>query len=218
MEYTEQILDRTTGELVTISKGDWMTITELGELHGIGSRKFRVVLRKLDFLQLEYVGKTWRHRLAPWVTERGWGKRLQRSAKGSYIPFDVVGPDAREWIKQRLPSVLAKIEAEVSPEIELARAALDDFRTSRNEYRARLTDGKEMSVEEMVLWLSDHFPKLSQPEVATLLNVTQQLVSAYQDKRWKSLRLAKARRKSRPGPITKAALSMVVCCSSRQIT
>ncbi|MDX0701996.1 hypothetical protein GOD03_17310 [Sinorhizobium medicae] len=218
MEYTQQILDRTTGELVVVSIGEWMTITELGNLHGIGSRKFRTVLRRLDFLQLEYVGKTWRHRLAPWVTEREWGKRLQRPTKGGYIPFDVIGPDAQQWIRQRLAEVMAEMEAEVSPEIELAGAALNDFRTSRNDYRAKLTDGREMSVEEMVLWLSDHFPNLSQPDVATLLNVSQQLVSVYQEKRWKSLQLAKARRKSRLGPITKAALSMTVCCPARQIT
>lgn len=206
MEYTKQVLDRSTGELVTVSTGDWRTITEVAETHGIGARKFRVVLRRLDFLQLEYVGKEWRHRLAPWVTDQGWGKRLRRNLGERSTPFDVVSPEAQEWIGQRLASVLAEMEAEVSPEIEAAVAALDDFRTARNEYRAKLKDGKEMSVEEMVRWLSDFFPKLSQPEIAIALHVSQQLVSRYQDQRSKSLKYARAKRGSQPGPIPAAAL------------
>lgn len=206
MEYTKQILDRSTGELVTVSNGDWRSITEVGEMHGIGSRKFRAVLRRLDFLQLEYVGQDWRHRLAPWVTDQGWGKRLRRDQGGRSTPFDVVSPEAQGWIEERLASVLAEMEAEVSPEVKAAVTALDDFRAARNEYRANLQDGKEMSVEEMVRWLSDFFPKLSQPEIATALDVSRQLVSRYQDQRSKSLRYALARRGSKPGPIAAAAL------------
>lgn len=208
MEYTKQILDRATGELVTVSTGEWRTITEVAEMHGIGARKFRAVLRRLDFLQLEYVGKDWRHRLAPWVTDQGWGKRLRRNHCERVTPFDVVSPEAQEWIGERLATVLAEMKAEVSPEIETALAALDDFRAARNEYRAKLKDGKEMSVEEMVRWLSDYYPKLSQPEIATALHISQQLVSRYQDQRSKSLKYARANRGSRPGPIAAAALSM----------
>ncbi|AGG73172.1 hypothetical protein [Sinorhizobium meliloti] len=206
MEYTKQTLDRSTGELVTVSIGEWKTITEVADTFGIGSRKFRAVLRRLDFLQLEYVGKDWRHRLMPWVTDQGWGKRLRRDQDGRSTPFDVVSPEAQEWIRERLPSALAEMEAEVSPEAAAAVAALDDFRTTRNEYRAKLNDGKEMSVEEMVRWLSDFYPKLSQPEIATALHVTQQLVSRYQDQRSKSLKYALEKRGSEPGPIAAAAL------------
>ncbi|TCR81533.1 hypothetical protein EV561_112105 [Rhizobium sp. BK376] len=209
MEYTKQVLDRSTGELVTISTGEWRTITEVADMHSIGGRKFRVVLRRLNFLQLEYVGEDWRHRLAPWVTERGWGKRLRRNFGERSTPFDVVSPEAQEWIGQHLALVLAEMEAEVSPEIATAVAALDGFRTARNEYRAKLTDGREMSVEEMVRWMSDYFPKLSQPEIATALDVSQQLVSRYQDQRSKSLKRARALRGSRPGSIAAAALTMV---------
>lgn len=208
MEYTRQVLDRSTGELVIVSIGEWKTITEVADSFGIGSRHFRVVLRRLDFLQLEYVGKDWRHRLAPWVTDQGWGKRLRRNHGERSTPFDVISPEAQEWIAQHLTSVLAEMEAEVSPEIETAVAALDDFRNARNEYRAKLKDSKEMSVEEMVRWLSDYFPKLSQPEIATALHVSQQLVSRYQDERSKSLKYARSKRRSQPGPIAAAALSV----------
>lgn len=209
MEYTKQTLDRSTGELVTTSIGEWKTITEVADTFAIGSRKFRAILRRLDFLQLEYVGKDWRQRLAPWVTDQGWGKRLRREQNGRSTPFDVVSPEAQVWIKERLPSALAEIEAEVSPEVAAAVAALDDFRTTRNEYRAKLKDGKEMSVEEMVRWLSDFYPKLSQPEIASALHITQPLVSRYQDQRSKALKYALSKRGSKPGPIAAAALGAV---------
>ncbi|OOG68188.1 hypothetical protein B0E45_17830 [Sinorhizobium sp. A49] len=208
MEYTKQTLDRAMGELVTVSTGEWKTITEVAYTFGIGSRKFRTVLRKLDFLQLEYVGGDWRHRLAPWVTDQGWGKRLRRDQGDRSTPFDVVSPEAQGWIEERFPSVLAEMEAEVSPEVKAAVTALDDFRAARNEYRANLQDGKEMSVEEMVRWLSDFFPKLSQPEIATALNVSRQLVSRHQDQRSRSLKYALAKRGSKPGPIAAAALKV----------
>ena len=206
MEYTKQTLDRSTGELVTASMGEWKTISEVAESFGVGSRKFRTVLRRMAFLQLEYVGKDWRHRLARWVTEQGWGKRLRREQNGRSTPFDVVSPEAQDWIGDRLQVALAELEAEVSPDAVAASAALNDFRTARNEYRAKLTDGKEMSVEEMVGWLSDFYPNLSQPEIATALHVTQQLVSRYQDQRSKYLKSALAKRGSKPGPIAAAAL------------
>ena len=206
MKYIKQALDRSTGELVTVCLGEWRTITEVAEAFGIGSRRFRTVLRRLDFLQLEYVGKDWRHRLAPWVTDQGWGKRLRREQDGRSTPFDVVSPEAQDWIGERLQEALVQMEAEVSPEVAVAVASLGDFRAARNAYRAKLTDGKEMSVEEMVRWLSDFYPKLSQPEIATALHVTQQLVSRYQDQRSKSLKYALEKRGSRPGPIAAAAL------------
>ncbi|WP_454288237.1 hypothetical protein [Rhizobium arsenicireducens] len=207
MEYIEEVIDRKTGELVTISKGDWVTITELGELHGIGPRKLRAVLRQLGFLQLEYGGNIQRHRLAPWITQRGWGKRLKRSVKGRHQPFDVVGPDARAWIEQRLPTALAQLELEVSDQASLARSALDDFKAERNSYRARL-GSCEMSVQEMVSWLADHWPDLSQSEVALVLDVSQQLVSRFLGLRTKQLQEAKARREARPGISTGEAIEI----------
>jgi DNA-binding transcriptional regulator YiaG len=206
MEYTKRTIDRSTGELVTASMGEWKTITEVAQACGVGSRKFRAVLKRMAFLQLEYSGRDWRHRLAPWVTDQGWGKRLIREQDGRSTPFDVVSPEAQDWIRDRLQVALAEMEAEVSPDAAAAIAALDDFRTARNEYRAKLTNGKEMSVEEMVRCLSDFYPNLSQPEIATALHVTQQLVSRYQDQRSRYLKYAVEKRGSKPGPIPAAAL------------
>ncbi|MBB4171594.1 hypothetical protein [Rhizobium sp. BK538] len=65
MIYVEEILDRKTGELVSVDKGDWITITELATLLGLGRRQATTVLRHLDFLQIEGVGRESRHRSPP---------------------------------------------------------------------------------------------------------------------------------------------------------
>ena len=87
MQYTREVLDRKTGELLTISLGDRITIAELGEMHSLGRRQTTDVLRHLDVLQVETTDRTTRHRLAPWFVERGYGRRLKR--RTDKFPFDV---------------------------------------------------------------------------------------------------------------------------------
>jgi len=192
MLYTSQVLDRKTGELVTIDNGDWITITELGELYNTGSRRTRTILRNMDFLQVEGGGKQHRHRLSPWVTDRGWGKRIQ--TKGA-IPFDVIGPDARSWIAERWSQTVALIEEEQNAPIREAKAALEAFRDERNSYRrSHGSRHPDMEVTEMVSWLDHFFPRLSHSEIAGILDVSQQLVSRYlrerqrERERWKAYR------------------------------
>jgi hypothetical protein len=207
MEYTKEILDRSSGELVTVSMGEWRTITEVAEVHGIGPRKFRTVLQRLDFVQLEHKKNEWRYRLSPWVMERGWGRRLKRNLGSHQTPFDVIGPDGQDWIADNVEAAIAEIEAEVSPEMEAARLALERFRTTRNEYRARFPDRENMSVDEMVGWLSDFFPRLSHQQIASVLSVSRQLVSRLLDRRSSLLKSAKAKRGSVPGPTVISALA-----------
>lgn len=76
MIYTEQLLDRKTGELVTVERGDWTTIAELGELFGWGRRQTTTILRKMGFMQAEGGGRDARHRIAQWIVERGWGRPI----------------------------------------------------------------------------------------------------------------------------------------------
>ncbi|CAO4182674.1 hypothetical protein [Methylorubrum populi] len=53
MLYSEEVLDRRTGELVKVNQGEWITVTELAGLYGVGPRKARSVLRKMEFLGIE---------------------------------------------------------------------------------------------------------------------------------------------------------------------
>ena len=200
MIYVEEILDRKTGELVSVDKGDWITITELGALFGLGRRQTTTVLRQMNFLQVEGGGRNSRHRIADWVVQRGWGKRLHR--KTDKFPFDVIGPEAVQWIKERWQDAVAAIERETvtGPVVE-AKSALADFQATHGR--------KEMSVQMMVCWLADFFPELTQQQMAGVLDVSQQLVSRFLSIRSEQLKRAKALKGSRlDGPAFETS-----CCT-----
>lgn len=183
MEYTGSILDRSTGELVTISLGDWVTITELGTRYGVGRREVRSVLRSMEFLHVEGGGSHQRHRLCEWVTSEGWGRRVQR--RGT-VPFDVISPAAQQWIHQRWQPTLEKMSALRSLPSKAALEALLAFKTQRDIFRSAV-GRQSMSVEEQACWIKDRFPALAHEEIADALHVSQQLVS----------RLLKAREQGR---------------------
>lgn len=131
MEYFEEVLDRKTGELVTGSKGDWITVTELGLLNGVGRREVRTILRHMEVLVTEGAARHQRHRLTSWVVERGWGKRIERKGQ---VPFDVLGPDVREWIAERWEQTKDDIASEATSQSLTARAALEAFKASRHRH------------------------------------------------------------------------------------
>jgi hypothetical protein len=171
VEYFQEVLDRASGELIKISQGDWITITELGEIMGAGKRETRAILRDMDFLVIEGRGRNARHRLAYWVTERGWGRRLSR--RGSY-PFDVVGPEARKWVEERWEEIAEKTRS-LSPEGETARSHLATFIAHRR--------NPDMPPQEQVCWLCDFYPRLSQSEKGRIIGISQQLVSRFEEVR-----------------------------------
>ena len=178
MQYTEEIIDRKTGELVIIDKGDWITITELGELYNVGPRHCRSILRHMGLLHIEGSDRHGRHKLSPWVMDRNWGKRIPPRKSGQ--PFDVVGPDARDWIKERWQDVVEAIEDEKLAHVREAQVALEHFRNDRNAYRKRACQ-EDMPVVEMVSWLADHYPVLSHVEIGSILDVSQQVVTRHLD-------------------------------------
>lgn len=183
MIYRYEVLDRKTGELVSVDQGDWITIAELGQLFGLGRRQTTTVLRHLDFLQVEGGGRNSRHRIADWVEAKGWGKRLHR--KADKFPFDVIAPPAVEWIRKRWPDAVAAIERKTfSGPVGEAKAALADFQAAHGR--------KEMTVQMMVCWLADFFPDLTQQQMAGVLDVSQQLVSRFLTIRSEQLKEAKA--------------------------
>lgn len=190
MEYTEQILDRGTGELVTICHGDWVTVSELGDLYGVGRKTVRVILRAMGFIHVEGGGSHQRHRLSTWVTDQGWGKRMEPRFG---TPFDVIGPEGQAWIAERWQAASDRVAAQRSQPSLVAGEALTQFADDRDRYR-RLTGQEPMALVEKVRWLVAHFPGLSQSEIASILVVTQQLVSRYVNERAKQLRTLKAAR------------------------
>ncbi len=175
MEYFQEVLDRSSGRLTKVSQGDWITITELGEVMGAGKRETRAILREMGFLVVEGAGRNARHRLASWVTDRKWGRRIKRT--GCY-PFDVIGPDARKWIDERWRTAAAKV-ADLTGEAKAAQQHLAAFLARRR--------NPEMPSQEQVCWLCDFYPDLSQMEKARIVGISQQLVSRFEEIRRRQL-------------------------------
>lgn len=198
MIHRQEILDRKTGELVSVEQGDWITIAELGQLFGLGRRQTTTVLRQIEFLQVEGRGRNSRHRIADWVEAKGWGKRLHR--KTDKFPFDVIAPAAVEWIRERWPNAVAAIERETfSGPVAEAKAALTAFQAD---------DRKELTVQMMVCWLADTFPSLTQQQMAGVLDVSQQLVSRFLTIRSEQLKRARTLKANLYDPVPDAE-----CCS-----
>ena len=173
MIYTEEVLDRATGELKTIDIGDWITVTEFGELTGVGPRRVRTILRELDFVGVEGGGTYQRHRISSWAVRQGLGRRIEPKKNGAR-PFDVISPHGRKWLLERWAEALEKLAGrECRDHVAHAGAALKEFQVSR---------GREgMPIQEAVCWLSDHFPNLDQEDIAAILDVSHQLVSRYRN-------------------------------------
>jgi len=180
--YFQEILDRKTGDLISVDQGDWMTVSELAELLSFGPRRTTTVLRHLGFLQVEGGGKNNRHRICQWVVERGWGKRCHR--KHDRFPFDVISPEAVQWVTERWDHALAEIEQKACGPVSEARQTLDTFEA------ARLTGA--MGIEMKCYWLADHCPAFTHDQIASCLYVTRQLIDRYMDRRSKQIKNAKA--------------------------
>lgn len=170
MNYSKEIFDRKTGELISFDMGDWITISELATLYGVGRRQATTVLRQMGFLQIEGGGRDCRHRIADWVVNRGWGKRLKR--KRDKFPFDVIGPEGTRWIGERWDAAIATVREETQTKpVSEAIAALTHF---EQEHRSA-----EMSVQMRIYWLADNYPSLTQTQIGSALSVSQQLVSRF---------------------------------------
>lgn len=183
MRYTEEILDRQTGDLISVDKGHWITLGELAQLLKIGRRQLTTVLREMNFLQIEGVGKHTRHRIRDWVVEAGLGKRNKR--KSDSMPFDVISPEAVRWIMMRWQDALGAVEdrRDVRPVAE-ARQALENFQVSR--------DRHDLTTQGQFAWLADHFPNLTHQQIADALHVSRQLIDRFMKAR--RLRLSKLKR------------------------
>lgn len=178
MEYFNEQLDRATGDLFTVSMGDWVTVTELGQLFNTGPRRTRTILRHLGVLQVEGAANHQRHRLASWVVNKKWGKRIEPKLKPG-VPFDTIGPELRAWIGERWAEAEDAINKTATKNAEGAAKAMNAYMAERQ---------RDLDVVEGVSWLAYYFPDLTQDDIALVLSVTRQLVSKYQ-------RIAEAQRR-----------------------
>jgi hypothetical protein len=192
MHYTDEIIDRMTGELVSVSKGNWITIAELAELFGVGRRQASTILREMDFLVVVGSGKNSRHQIAPWVSARGWGQTNRRMT--DKYPFDVISPEAVQWISERWSKAAAAVrERTHDGPVAEAASALEDFKTTR--------DRNGMSVEGQARWLIDHFPHLTHQQISDVLSVTRQVIDRYMKVRQRQLAVLLAMKRSYREPV-----------------
>lgn len=170
MLYSTATLDRATGEMVSASLGEWLTISEVGRTYDTGPRRTRQILVHMGFLAPE--GR--RYRLPLEAVAKGWGKRLKNPSTGR--PFDVVSPEGQRLIALGWADAATDLEAEESgePEVAEATAALEAF-------AARRAIG--LDTEGRVRWLLDYFPDLDSGQVAEAVCVSRQLVERYAGRR-----------------------------------
>lgn len=200
MEYTTEVLDRTTGDLKTVSLGNWVSVTEYGVLKGVGPRQVRAILSHLGLLQerLEVsksgTSRVARRRLTDEAVKAGLGKRNYPKKAGTY-PFDVLSPKGQEWIDQKWDDAVQTMAAETasSPMVTAATECLDRFKASRR---------SDMTPQMEVCFLSDHFPDLLQVDMCRITGASPRMVSLHVNTRADQIRAWKAWRMA-PLPNTK---------------
>ena len=183
MHYTSEILDRKTGELVSIDKGHWITMEELSVALGIGRRQLATVLHQMNFLQVEGTGRNTRNRIRDWVIAKGYGKRNRR--KSDEMPFDVLSSEGVRWIAERWEDAKKAVEEKSSGPAKEAGEALREFQKHRSD---------PMGGQKEIHWLADHFPHLTHDQMAQALSLSRQLVTRFMRIRSEQRAKAKALR------------------------
>jgi hypothetical protein len=149
MQYTSTVLDRRTGELVSVDLGDFLTVTELGATLGLSPRKTRKVLHVLGLVEPE--GGRGNYRLTRDAVNKGYGKRHDRPKHGKY-PFDVLSPAGQKLVADGLDVALAQLEDRRVPKAQELRWSLEAYQAWR-----RAEKLSAMTLQMEVCWLADHF-------------------------------------------------------------
>jgi hypothetical protein len=169
MIYEREVLNRQTGELVSIDAGDWITVTELGECLDLGSRQIRKLLNRLGWVEADYSSYSSRgaYRINDFAVRCGFGRRIT-PAKG--FPFDIISPAGQDAVLKDFEALMAAEEAEkaTDPLVVQSRRALDEY---REDYPKKL-----VTLREEVDWLDFHCPGLEAPQVALVLDTNAALV------------------------------------------
>jgi len=184
MEYHQEVLDRATGRLEAKSIGEWITVTELGEKHGVGTKKTRAILHHMGVLAQE--GR--RYRLPHHLVEAGIGLRHDNPKSG--YPFDVISPEGQRLIASEWSEAAEDYEADCrqDAEVPLIRASLAAFEATRL---------SPMDTRQEVYWALDHFRDTILQTVAAALEVSPALVSRFVAER-RSRKEALRQRRSEP--------------------
>lgn len=181
LHYTKDTFDRSTGELVTLDLGVWMTLTEFTDLMGLPMKLGREVLQRIGLVGIE----GGRFRLKQEHEQGGLGRR--NKVKASKFPFDVLSPAGQHHASTLWDDALKAVleDRETDGAIGVADNALAEFRQQRH---------GAMTTQMEVCWLQHHFPGLSTRTIARLLHVTEAIVfkwSALQHKRLKEAKIRK---------------------------
>ncbi|MEY9604618.1 hypothetical protein AB7M74_000162 [Bradyrhizobium japonicum] len=177
MLYVQETLDRQTGLLATNTIGEYITVTELGHKYRVGPKRVRAILHHMGVLAAE--GR--RYRLPRAHVESGLGRRHDNPRSGH--PFDVLSPECQALIAEAWDDTVADLDSEAEPPMRHAKAALDAFRSTR-----------ELTTQQAVCWLCDHYPRLLHRQIADILGVTAQLVSRFTKLRAKQKQIKIARK------------------------
>lgn len=159
MQYTTEVLDRRSGELVSLDLGVFVTVSELGQALGLTPRKIRKVLHVLDMASPE--GSRGNYRLTREAVAKGYGRRIDRPKKGRYA-FDTISPAGQQLVRERLGWALVEIEQQRVPLADTMSACLDAFKARRAALKF-----PELTLKGEVAWLSDHFPNAGSEEIAS---------------------------------------------------
>ena len=166
IEYHQEVLDRATGRLETNSIGEWITVTELGQRHGVGKKTTRAVLHHMGVLAQE--GR--RYRLPYHLVQAGIGLRHDNPKSG--YPFDVISPEGQRLIASVWCETVEDYETECrkDTEVPVIRASLAAFKATRL---------CPMDTRQEVYWVLDHFPDALLQTVALALEISPALVSRH---------------------------------------
>lgn len=167
MEYIREELDRSNGQLQTVTLGNYITVTELGETYGVGPKRVRYILHHMGLLRREGC----RYRLPRGAVEKGLGIRHDKPRSG--YPFDVISPQAQQLIADLWEETVTDLDKELlgTPAILEAKEALEAFKTGRRR--------RKMTTQQEVCWLCCHREHLTHRQMAVVLSITEQLVGRY---------------------------------------
>ncbi len=157
MQYTSTILDRRTGELVSVDLGHFMTVTEFGLTLGLSARKTRRVLHVLGLVEPE--GSRGNYRLTREAESKGYGKRHDKPKHGKY-PFDVLSPAGQKLVADGLEAALTQLEERRVPRAQEMRLALESYQAWRKAERL-----SAMTLQMEVCWLADQFSGAKAEEI-----------------------------------------------------
>jgi hypothetical protein len=181
MEYHQEVLDRATGRLETKSIGDWITVTELGQRHGVGPRKVRAILHHMGALAKE--GRS--YRLPRDLVASGIGRRHDKPKSGH--AFDVISPEGQRLIESMWSQTVEDYEAD-----SRKNSLVQPIRNALAAFKATRTD--DLGTAGEVRWIEDHFSGTLHKTIAEVLEVSPALVTRHTKERAAQLAACKRMR------------------------